>query len=579
MSIPTVTFKAIDLPIQSVTVFRERAQVKRELSVHLEEGRHELVIENLPWAIDRKSIRVDVAGNVEIHEVVYMKHVEERKYLDSPELKRLDAGLDQLLDEKCDLEDQKSVLQRQLDTLNIMSVKLSGSSSEPFVLDEDVEDKISKFFVFYDKKALALMEEIRKLEEAIKELWTRSQLEMVKIDDLRTNLMDGMSRNISITVDVAEEGDLTFVLTYQVIEASWHPVYDIRVMTPESAEEATTLNIDYFAEIVQDTGEEWTDTKILLSTAQPSQGGNVPELGTFNVSFYRPPKELTSEEDLYYGRRRAFACADRLRREREEPKRGVEYEMDYELEEELESEEAVPEMAHRKMTASQQVLSTEFQLPEKKTIPSDNSEHKMLITHVAFEPSLLHECVPKKSTNVFLTASVVNNSEFPLLEGDASVYLNHSFVAKTHLKAVAPGEKFTCSLGVDNAVKVTYKAPQKFNSESGMFTKQATVSNTQTITIQNNKSDEEITVVVREHIPKPTDEKIKVRVLQPTLEVAKNGQLIEKPSSDIPVLGCILNTDHNLEWTEKIKEGEKKELVVKWQLDYPSTEAIEYNES
>ena len=35
--------------------------------------------------------------------------------------------------------------------------------------------------------------------------------------------------------------------------------------------------------ITQSTGEDWNDTKIILSTAVPSIGGNVPELETLNV--------------------------------------------------------------------------------------------------------------------------------------------------------------------------------------------------------------------------------------------------------------------------------------------------------
>lgn len=40
--------------------------------------------------------------------------------------------------------------------------------------------------------------------------------------------------------------------------------------------------------IVQSTGEDWIDTKISLSTAVPSVGGNVPELETVNVKIREP---------------------------------------------------------------------------------------------------------------------------------------------------------------------------------------------------------------------------------------------------------------------------------------------------
>lgn len=41
--------------------------------------------------------------------------------------------------------------------------------------------------------------------------------------------------------------------------------------------------------IIQSTGEDWNETKLSLSTATPSIGGNVPELGTTNVRIKPKP--------------------------------------------------------------------------------------------------------------------------------------------------------------------------------------------------------------------------------------------------------------------------------------------------
>ena len=49
--------------------------------------------------------------------------------------------------------------------------------------------------------------------------------------------------------------------------------------------------INYFGLISQTTGEDQNETKVSLSTAVPSIGGNVPELVTENARFkpvYRP---------------------------------------------------------------------------------------------------------------------------------------------------------------------------------------------------------------------------------------------------------------------------------------------------
>uniref|UniRef100_A0A1I7Z7Y9 DUF4140 domain-containing protein n=1 Tax=Steinernema glaseri TaxID=37863 RepID=A0A1I7Z7Y9_9BILA len=357
MVIPTVTFKATDLPIQSVTVFNDRAQVKRELKTHLEAGVHEVVIENLASSIDGDSIRVDGTGDAEIHEVKYKEEHAVREDIDSPEVKNLVEERKKLQNQKDALSDEKDLLKRQLDSLNSMANKL-GSTDGTVLFNEEVEENMTKFFTFYDQRALALHEKMREAERPIEDLENQIDKLARQIDRLRHS--GSFSRNIFVTVNVTEESDLTFLLTYQVYEARWYPHYDIRVVSAPSTEEKTVLKMDYFAEIVQNTGEEWTDTKILLSTAQPCQGGNVPELGTFNVSFYVPPPPPEPEpyaNEVYY----KCAVEEETRRYRSDM-------------------EAVPKKARMRsvgMTASQQVLSTEFQLPEKKTIPSDDSEHKM----------------------------------------------------------------------------------------------------------------------------------------------------------------------------------------------------------
>ena len=43
----------------------------------------------------------------------------------------------------------------------------------------------------------------------------------------------------------------------------------------------------YYGLIKQSTGEEWTNAKLSLSTANPSIGGSVPELGEQLLKFKR----------------------------------------------------------------------------------------------------------------------------------------------------------------------------------------------------------------------------------------------------------------------------------------------------
>ena len=49
----------------------------------------------------------------------------------------------------------------------------------------------------------------------------------------------------------------------------------------------TALQVLYYGLIKQSTGEDWTNAKLSLSTANPSIGGSVPELGMQQLKFKR----------------------------------------------------------------------------------------------------------------------------------------------------------------------------------------------------------------------------------------------------------------------------------------------------
>lgn len=49
------------------------------------------------------------------------------------------------------------------------------------------------------------------------------------------------------------------------------------------------FQLAYYGLITQNTGEDWVNIPLSLSTAVPSQGGTIPTLGTKEISFKQPP--------------------------------------------------------------------------------------------------------------------------------------------------------------------------------------------------------------------------------------------------------------------------------------------------
>ena len=77
------------------------------------------------------------------------------------------------------------------------------------------------------------------------------------------------------------------------------------------------------------------------------------------------------------------------------------------------------------------------------------------------------------------------------------------------MDAVSPSEEFELSLGVDPAIKVTYKPLRKYVQRTGVVSKSTQTDYRQQISIKNTKTTT-IKIKIRDQLPKSSEEKLKV---------------------------------------------------------------------
>uniref|UniRef100_A0A914X159 DUF4139 domain-containing protein n=1 Tax=Plectus sambesii TaxID=2011161 RepID=A0A914X159_9BILA len=561
------SFDAKNLKVGGVTVYSDRAEVTRLVQATLKKGKNEVLVKNVSHMIDSDSVRVDGRGPAVICEVQYQQKATKQGEVDHDRIKQLTAEKDVLEKKRFELEDSVKVLTRQGEVLDGVAVQVGkGSSSagscgedkkgSSFVLSDESLGNLSKFLGFYDEKVTAVQGKLRTLSEEMKQLNEEIEALDRRINELRCGDYGDLSRDISILLDSEEGGKVELAVSYQVYGANWRPSYDIRVFTNSAKpDEKSAMKIYYYGMITQNSGEDWNDAELMLSTATPSIGGVIPTLPTMTVGIYKPPPPPPPQQqmqcyDMAQPRmmKRAMAFGGAAERA---PMAAM-----------------APMMEQAHMQVEENVISTCFVIARPSTIPSDGAEHKVSVTVIDLEPRFEHETVPSKSPVAFLTAKVTNTSTFPLLSGPTSIYLNNSFVAKSSVKAVSPKEEFDCSLGVDPAVRVEYKPAHKFHEQAGLISRSSIDTHEQAIEIKNTKVGEKIKIVVREQIPKSTDEKIKITVMQP--ELPKNG---DEPTT------VKLSKDHNLEWSLQIPANEKRQLLVKWKVEYPAHEKVEFRDA
>jgi len=80
---------------------------------------------------------------------------------------------------------------------------------------------------------------------------------------------------ISLSSEIADQ-EIVLQVSYLVLRASWKSVYDVRVDSG-----AKTCLLVYHAQVKNNTGEDWKDVSMDLSTAEPSLKGEVRRRGGF----------------------------------------------------------------------------------------------------------------------------------------------------------------------------------------------------------------------------------------------------------------------------------------------------------
>jgi uncharacterized protein (TIGR02231 family) len=133
-------------------------------------------------------------------------------------------------------------------------------------------------------------------------------------------------------------------------------------------------------------------------------------------------------------------------------------------------------------------------------------------------------------------------------------------VAASRLKTVMPGEKFELQLGADEGVAIKRKLVNRFTENTGLTGKGRRITYEFLVTITNHKKTAE-RVVFKEPVPVSRNEKIEVKLLTPA---EKDVGTKEEPKE------VTREEDGKLVWRLDLKPGEKREVPLKFSVEYPA---------
>ncbi|XP_057307602.1 protein F37C4.5-like [Hydractinia symbiolongicarpus] len=553
--------------IQNVTVFMDRAEINRKLTVIAVSGTNEVLVQNLPSVIDKDSIRVTCFGKATIVEVAYKEkyipvkvETEEELKIKEHEYVKIENSIKFLNSKKTHLLGRIHVAEKEKCLLERYRECISTNKNDTIanVLEEKNVKNLMDFLAIYKDRREKIIDTILPFKEELDAIC--GDIDVLKLDLYKLKAPQASewktTRCVSILLDVKEKGSVTLVVSYVVSNASWKPLYDVRAYNKDN-----TVQILYFANIKQNTGEDWEDAKLSLSTAMPSVGGSPPELQPQLLKIKQPvilvkrvkrkpkkPKtpptpQYTSDEEKGVRRRcRRIVSSD--------------------------DEEEVIESLYPEATLSESITSTNFEITRLATIQSDDVAHKVSIAQLDFSSELEYLTRPKAVTHAFLKIKAKNESRHSMLAGNANVFLDNNFITKSSLPSVSPMEEFEVALGADPAVKVTYNPLKKFEQKTGMISKAHVYNFHQQIEIKNTKSSP-IKITIQDQCPKSNNEMIKVTLQEPDIKLIN-----KKPTNEPEVIkngnATLYTSDYKIEWVCDIAASETKKIDLRYQVEHPA---------
>ncbi|HEY0865527.1 MAG TPA: mucoidy inhibitor MuiA family protein [Lacunisphaera sp.] len=524
----------VNSTISAVTVYTDRAVVTRSASVDLAGGTTELVFANLPQALNERSLQVSGRGTAQ---ALILDVSAKQTYVDftpNARVKELEDQLKGLGKQVRGLEDRTNLLNGMQTSLDRMEAALFAPPTKD-VPRPDLNQFTSSLNYLTEQKA-KLATERAALDEQREELSNKINTLQQQLNELRGSGGKAF-KTVTVRVSAPQAGSLDVALSYTVPGASWAPSYDARVL---SADRAVALG--YFGIVRQSTGEDWKDVALTLSTARPGLGGAAPVLSVWNVDVFNPivlRQAGLDERRREMSAKMAAPAAVNMQA----------FTTNAVGDMAPAPEEKDAEMASATIEAG--ATSASFKIASAASVPSDNSPQKVPITSATLKANPEYLTVPKRLATAYLTAKVINTSDFPLLAGAMNVFLDGTFVATSSLRTVMAGEKFDLALGADEGISVKHKRVNRFTEDTGLTNSGKRITYEYLITVQNNKRTTE-RVIVADQIPLSRNEKIVVKQLAPA-----PGEL--KPTDE-----------GSLKWTLDLKPGEKRELTVKFTIEYPN---------
>ncbi|MEM6519560.1 MAG: mucoidy inhibitor MuiA family protein [Cyanobacteria bacterium P01_C01_bin.70] len=486
----------VETDIVAVTVYPEQARVTRQGRIEVHQPQVILDIGPLPSTLAPPSVQAYAQGPAQ----VMLQKPTLAPVPQAADWQRQEEALSDRLRQTEDqfrrCKDNLSGLNQQQTFLQSLSDQMAHTFAQGLAQQSTDLAHVTAFTDFFEQAHRRNSEAIAAQERQKQELDQQLQEARQALQQFQTSGKTPKYR-ILIPVTVERSGVLDLSIVYDVINAQWQPAYDVRLQADHPG-----LQIDCIAEVQQDTGEDWHQVALKVSTAVPEKTPAIPDSSLLNIqSALRPKKSATLAGN---GPRKVKSRS---------PVLNEAYRMLGALPgSEIPPHEEEDNWDDAMLQPANAIIC--FVATNPAQVPSDGEVHRVPVGQLQLDSRLAYVALPQRCSSAYLCAALTNPPEkWPLLPGTAYLFRDGGYVGAEKFEYVAPGASFQLSLGLDERVPIQRElVTQKTVSEDGRDLR------AYRLTI-HNPFDQAIDVTVIEQIPTGRSGEIEVQITSAKPEI------------------------------------------------------------
>ncbi len=536
--------------IDEVKLFLTAGQLTHKQDVKLKKGRNRLVFKGLSVYADPSSIQFNAGKKARVISVSTELDFSAAEIV-NPRITDLKDSLDNINDQIQFNNDKIAAYYAEEGILNT-NRDLGGESKNLTV------EEIRAAADFYHKRTLEIKRGVSQLQKETRSLGIDAENVRYQLVELNYD-ENQRSNQVIVLVDVEEADTYDSQLKYLVTDCGWAASYDL------SAEDINEkVNLNYKAQVYNNTGTSWNNVKLTLSTADPQLSATFPELKPWYLTYqsytrykkgrteYFMPQSMDKDyrqlanSEINLANQRVY---DNYYMRDEAESRNVWEDNSFKLQEKLNPQKE--SVALKQIQISE--LSTEFDIEESFTCPSDAQPYTVNVRDYYLDATFSHITIPKLDRSAFLLAHITGWQELDLMPGPTNVYFGGQYVGVSEIDTRNVSDTLSLSFGRDEKVTVLRKLKNEMTSKSviGNTRKESYLYE---IAVRNNRSTP-ISLEVYDQVPISQNSEINVIVDEIT-----NGKHDEETGEVM--------------WRLNVQSSETKSKQIGYTVKYPKNTMV-----